>query len=296
MPCNSSGLVRPELLSNFSVVSVDWSNSKNVWVAQHPMDSEGALVAQAVALHAARPEQRVWVYRNLVIAYPWFPSVRAKMVDPAYAGWFLRFGAPPFGNGSYHVPRCDDSFSPPLCSDFYHSQDQTPGFPTGDGNCPGPCDCGGVPCGFYLFNHANDTLRRWLIDDFVFGPTGLGQPSGAISGLYLDDVRFFFPAPARESARTHAHTHTRPLRTPKQHWADAYDSTDGTFWRRLPPKTPARALNGAPQTRTLTPNPLQPRTAPRTRLAGRPRSTDTAGWTLGSRRRTPPPTPRAGAP
>ena len=196
-PCNNSGLLAPSLLANFSLVSIDWSNQKDVWVAMHPMDSESLLVEQALALHAAQPSQRVWVYRNLVIAYPWFPSVRAKLVDPAYSGWFLRFGAPPFANGSYHVPRCDDNFSPPLCSAFYHSQDQTPGYPSGDGSCPGPCDCGGVPCGFYIFNHANATLRRWLIDDFVFGPTGLGHPSGAISGLYLDD-----------------------------HWADAYDPTD----------------------------------------------------------------------
>jgi len=197
-PCNSTGLLAPTLLAPFSIASIDWSNAKDAWVQGAPMDAETPLVQQALALHAANPAQRVWVYRNLVIAYPWFPSARQKLVDPAYAGWFLRFkpgGA--FPNGSYHVPACDGNFDPPLCSGFYHSQDQTPGFPHGDGDCPGPCDCGGVPCGFYLFNHANATLRRWLLDDFVFGPTGLGHPSGAITGLYLDD-----------------------------HWADAFDPTD----------------------------------------------------------------------
>ncbi len=179
MPCNSTGPIRPSVLSNFSLVSIDWSNQKNVWVAMRPMDSENLLLDQALALHAAQPSQRIFVYRNLVIAYPWFPSVREKLVDPAYAGWFLKFGAPPFSNGSYHVPRCDGAFSPPLCSAFYHSQDQTPGYPSGDGDCPGPCDCGGVPCGFYLFNHANATLRRWLIDDFVFGrPHGRARLRG----------------------------------------------------------------------------------------------------------------------
>jgi hypothetical protein len=108
------------------------------------------------------------------------------MVDPRYADWFIRFGAPPLPNGTYHVPRCDDNFDPPLCTDFYHSQDQTPGYPTGDGDCPGPCDCGGVPCGFYLFNHANASLRDWLIDDFVMGPLGVGSP--AVHGVYLDDA------------------------------------------------------------------------------------------------------------
>ena len=203
MPCNSSGLIRPSVLAPFSISSIDWSNSKDQWVKGTPMDAETPLVEQALALQAANPGNRVWIYRNLVIAYPWFPSVREKLTDAAYSGWFIKFAAVGPNNGSYYVPRCDDNFSPPLCSRFYHSQDQTPGYPKGDGNCPGPCDCGGVPCGFYLFNHANttavrgQTLRSWLLDDFVFGPTGVGHPSGAISGVYLDD-----------------------------HWADSYDSTD----------------------------------------------------------------------
>lgn len=184
-PCNSSGLLSAESLAGYSIVSVDWSNSKDVWVQGHPMDAETPLVQQAALLHAANAKQRVWIYRNLVIGYPWFPSVREKLMDPAYADWFIRFGPPPFANGSYHVPQCDDNYDPPLCTNFYHSQDQTPNYPKGDGSCDAPCDCGGVPCGFYLFNHANASLRTWLIDDFVFGPTGLGAPG--ISGLYLDD-------------------------------------------------------------------------------------------------------------
>ena len=203
MPCNSSGLIRPSVLAPFSISSIDWSNAKDLWAAGTPMDAETPLVDQALALQAANPQNRVWVYRNLVIAYPWFPTVREKLVDPNFAGWFIKFAPTGPNNGSYYVPRCDNNFSPPLCTDFYHSQDQTPGYPRGDGNCPGPCDCGGVPCGFYLFNHANttevqgQTLRSWLLDTFVFGPTGLGHSSKAITGLYLDD-----------------------------HWADAYDSTD----------------------------------------------------------------------
>jgi hypothetical protein len=185
-PCNSSGLLSAASLANFSLVSVDWSNSKSTWVTGRPMDAESPLVAQAELLVSARADQRVWVYKNIVIAYAWFPTVRAKLVDPQYAGWFLHFGPPPLPNNSYHVPQCDDNFSPPLCSALYHSQDQTPGFPHGDGNCPAPnCDCGGVPCGFYLFNHANESLREWLIDEYVMGPTGVGNP--AVHGVYLDD-------------------------------------------------------------------------------------------------------------
>ena len=35
-------------------------------------------------------------------------------------------------------------------------QEQTPGFPHGDGDCAAPgCDCGKSPCGFYLWNHSS---------------------------------------------------------------------------------------------------------------------------------------------
>jgi len=40
--------------------------------------------------------------------------VREKISDPAYAGWFLKFKP----NGTVHVPKCDDNYSPPLCSDL----------------------------------------------------------------------------------------------------------------------------------------------------------------------------------
>ena len=88
--------------------------------------------------------------RNLVKALPWYTSVREKINDPAYSGWFVHNkpgGSLP--DGSFHVPQCDKAFTPPLCTDLYHDLDQTPGFPHGDGSCPGPCDCGGVPCGEY---------------------------------------------------------------------------------------------------------------------------------------------------
>ncbi len=98
-------------------------------------------------------------------------------MDPDYSGWFLTFS----GNGSYHVPTCDTNFNPPRCSNFYHDQDQTPEYPSGDGSCSEPCDCGeGVPCGEYLWNHANGTmLREWIINEFLLGPTGLGKAVAA---------------------------------------------------------------------------------------------------------------------
>ena len=98
---------------------------------------------------------RVSCGRNLVKALPWFRTVREKLADPAYSGFFLRFRPPNGTNTS--SPRCDDNWSPPRCSPFYHDDWQTPftrGSPGWDsdlrnGVCdPEPCDCGsGVPCG-----------------------------------------------------------------------------------------------------------------------------------------------------
>jgi hypothetical protein len=114
--------------------------------------------------------------------------VREKLVDPAYSGWFLRFapgGSLP--NGSYHVPACDDTYNPPLCSEFYHDQEQTPAVPSPadpapDGACVGVCDCGSVPCGEYLWDHRNASLRPWLISTLVDPIRNDG-----ISGWFVDD-------------------------------------------------------------------------------------------------------------
>ena len=185
-PCNMSGFLDASYYSQFGVVSVDWSNAKALWV-QPPMSCEEKLVEQAAQLKAARPGVRVMGYRNIVKALPWFSSVRARMDDPRFADWFLPFDA---RNATpYHVPPCDDSYSPPKCSPLYHDQEQTPGFPHGDGDCPGPCDCGVHPCGEYLFNYANATvdgpLADFIVNEVVLGPTGLGNAN--LSGFYLDD-------------------------------------------------------------------------------------------------------------
>jgi hypothetical protein len=133
------------------------------------MDCEERLLTQAAMVKAASPDTKVFVYRNIVKALPWYTSVWTKLADPQFAGWFLRFS----GANNYHVPQCDDTYSPPLCSDLYHDQDQTPRHPRGDGSCVDLCDCGGVPCGEYLWDHRNASLRSYLINEFVLGATGL---------------------------------------------------------------------------------------------------------------------------
>jgi hypothetical protein len=178
-------LSNASLYSQFGVVSIDWSNAKQLWV-NPPMSCEELLVEQASLLKAARPGVRVMGYRNIVKALPWFSSVREKMDNPKYASWFLPFDV--HNKTPYHVPQCDNNFNPPKCTALYHDLEQTPGFPRGDGNCPGPCDCGVHPCGEYLFNYLTDDiagLTDFLINDFILGPTLLGNAN--LSGAYIDD-------------------------------------------------------------------------------------------------------------
>ena len=189
MPCNMSGFFDPQLTRNFGIVDFDWSNAKGHWANQHPMSCEEDLVTQVAMVKAVSPDTKVWVYRNLVKALPWYTNVHTRLSDPQYADWFLRFS----GKDDYHVPACDSNYSPPLCSEHYHDNDQTPQHPHGDGSCTDPCDCGGVPCGEYLFSHTNASLRAYLVNEVVLGANGLGNPN--ISGMFFDDGWTDSPAP-----------------------------------------------------------------------------------------------------
>jgi|EP01043_Picozoa_sp_COSAG02_P036217 hypothetical protein len=196
-PCNGTGLINPAHAKDFhrwAFASIDWSNAKNGpapvgWAKQRPMDAEHSLVEQAALLKAANPKQHVGIYRNIVKALPWFPAVAEKLRDPSYSGWFLKFKD---NTSAVHVPRCDSPHLPQqqLCSDLYHDQLQTPHWPpkniANDGNCSAPgCDCGGVPCGEYLWNHHNESMVQWLIEEHILGSTAIGNEN--ISAIYLDD-------------------------------------------------------------------------------------------------------------
>ena len=180
MPCNYSGMFSPSEAGKWGIASFDWSNGKLVWANQKPMDSEAQLLSQVEAVHKINPQTRTFVYKNLVKALPWFGSVRAKLVDPQYRGWFLKYrGAL---NDSYSSPPCTAG----KCSRLFHDQDQTPAHsPDADGRCYEPCDCGDIPCGEYLWDHRNASLRDWLVREQILGPTALGNPQ--VSGLFLDD-------------------------------------------------------------------------------------------------------------
>jgi len=197
MPCNESGLFDPNFAASYGISDFDWSDGKNVWVNPAdggPMTCEELLVEQADATSKAAgtgSNHRNFVYRNLVKALPWFTSVREKLDDPAYSGFFLPFKAGGYyPNGTYHVPACTDG----KCSSLYHDQDQTPQHPHGDGSCVNECNCGNQPCGEYLWDHRNGSmLRDFLINEFILGPTGLGHES--ISGFYFDDGWTITPEP-----------------------------------------------------------------------------------------------------
>ena len=189
MQCNSSGWSDPVRGAAFGIISYDWSNAKAQWAAARPMDCEEQLQTQARLTKYANPKSNVFVYRNVVKALPWFTSVREKLDDPRYAGWFLRFDKSKAGQ--YNVPDCAAE-NASKCSVFYHDQEQTPAVPTPaaphpDGSCgSGVCDCGEQPCGEYLFDHRNGSmLREWIVNELILGPTGVGD--AAIDGLFIDD-------------------------------------------------------------------------------------------------------------
>jgi hypothetical protein len=91
------------------------------------MDCEELMVKQTEMTVAASPGTKVFVYRNMIKALPWFTSVREKITDPAYARWFMNFSADVIQDHSKaHVPVCDDNYKPPLCSNLYVTLLSTP--------------------------------------------------------------------------------------------------------------------------------------------------------------------------
>jgi len=206
MQKNSSGWSSIERALDFGIVSYDWSNNKAQWAKSRPMDCEERLSEQAERLVAARREKpgdgtnsHVFLYRNLVKALPWFSTVRTKLLDPAYEGFFLKFDK---DKTEYHVPRCAAE-NASVCSNFYHDQEQTPQVPTPDDPNPDGwcdpsygCDCGpGLPCGEYYFDHRNGTmLRDWLIEEVVLASllpkdssSKDGTKTNMVDGLFMDD-------------------------------------------------------------------------------------------------------------
>jgi len=186
MQLNGSGISSPTRAAEFGIVSYDWSNMKEIWAKEQPMNCEELLLEQAIQSKAAGAKH-VWVYRNIVKALPWFKTVRAKLDDPAYAGFFLHFSP---AVTDYHVPLCAAE-NASHCSLYYHDQLQTPQVPSErdphpDGSCQVQCDCGRHPCGEYVFDHRNGTmLREFLVQEVIL--PAIRQHPGVVDGLFLDD-------------------------------------------------------------------------------------------------------------
>jgi hypothetical protein len=189
MPCNNSGYTDPQTTKGWGLIDFDWSNAKALWAPAKPMNCAELLLKQVQMTTQASPGTTVYVYRNAIKALPWYTAVREKLTDPAYARWFLNF-AP---NVTPHVSKCDNNYKPPLCSNYYHDQSQTPEYPNGDGNCAAPaCDVGSVPVGEYIWDPRSwnisikgQTLGQWFINDYLFDATGGANPK--VSGFFFDD-------------------------------------------------------------------------------------------------------------
>ena len=119
--CNYSGFTDPKVYTNWGLVDFDWSNARSIWSSAAPMSDQETLLQQAQAVKAATPTAKVFVYRNLVKALPWYSQVREKLLDPAYAEWFLSYSATVRANHSAvqgAAPPCTGA----KCSDFYHGE------------------------------------------------------------------------------------------------------------------------------------------------------------------------------
>lgn len=91
----------------------------------------------------------------------------------------------------HSTPRTPIETAPPLCTEYFHTQMDTPRpGPGGYGRCAPPaCNCGSKPCGFYVFNHSSDvivhnqTFQEWFIDSYILDSIGM---SPSVSGFFFD--------------------------------------------------------------------------------------------------------------
>ena len=216
---NATGYQPIDDFESYGVVMLDWAHGAHVWInsfSPSPMRNGAVLRHQCELIKARWPQKKCVVYRNSVKALSQFDDVSAKIDDPAFAGFFLPFkpgatqsGAcrPNSGIGvdcanltasDVHVPMCDPGALRTKCNrKLYHDSRQIPEvvghnyrndtiFAYENLSCTGStCNCGESPCGEYLFDHRNASLRSWLAKEYFGGPDCLGSP--AVDGIILDD-------------------------------------------------------------------------------------------------------------
>ena len=112
------------------MVDIDWNSDKVDWSKPHPMNAEENMLKNAQAIQAVDPSTITWVYRNGIKALPWMTTVREKLEDKSYWGWFM----PNKGcNPSPGVYTC----GPNATTNLYHDFEQTP-----HGDCGKGVECG----------------------------------------------------------------------------------------------------------------------------------------------------------
>ena len=210
MPCKATGVgpvpFDPHVAAKWGLADTDWSNGRYWYSQQHPQNCEETLLAQAQANHALNPLGHQMVYRNAIKGLPWFTSVREKLQDQAYWGWFLPYKG------------CRDySCGPNATQNLYHDSELTP-----------KGDCGlGVECGEYLFDLRNESCREWLRGDYILGPTGMGDPTGSVQGWYFDD-QWNSAGPSEEDPRAVAACGLTPSDV-----ADLSAAFKLSFWEKI---------------------------------------------------------------
>jgi hypothetical protein len=193
MPCNYSGFTDPKTTVGWAIIDFDWSNGKQIWARNHPMNDEELLqqqvgvpcragyraaldtvpretaggdvhlgVPRADSVGVPRLDVGISLVRPLHITTKKprtrkcararrYTSVRVILEDPKYQDWFVSFkpgGSKP--DGTWYSEQCDANLKS-VCSDRYHNQEQSPGYPHGDGDCEAPgCDCGKVPLALFV--------------------------------------------------------------------------------------------------------------------------------------------------
>ena len=173
-------------LKGWGIVQIDWSNFKDVWSRATPMNCTQMLDEQAAILAKAHPQQKVWLYRNAIIAEAWFEPVRAKLADPAYKHWFMPYGK---HVTNPHSPKCNKEGNTTKCSELWHDE-------IGLGSCVAhPYTCGSVgdfPAAEYVFDPRSmnvsvngKTMIEWYIEDYVLMNGGQGNPN--VHGYFFDD-------------------------------------------------------------------------------------------------------------
>ena len=188
-PLSPAPLSKYPHLAEFGLVDYDWSNAKKTWVDMSPMDADGMLVRQAARNKARNPTAKVFVYRNIVKALPWYTEVRKLLQNQSHWGWFIPYEKCRTAAGNYV---CTNNVTGKVdaTANLYHDEMQTPGWTGGgdggpDGVCHGDttgnnatgptqsgyCDCGeGVSCGEYLWDHRNgSSLTSWFTETCKFG-------------------------------------------------------------------------------------------------------------------------------